>query len=145
MNRTTTTKPAEVDHKWHLVDAAGVPVGRLAAQVAQVLRGKHKPTFAYHMDAGDFVVIINAEQAVLTGSKGKELVYWHTGWPGGIRNVSREHLLENDPVRLIEKAVWGMLPKGKLGRQVVKKLKVYVGSEHPHAAQTPTPLEITKS
>lgn len=142
MNRTTTTKPDMVDRQWHVIDAAGVPVGRLAARVAQVLRGKHKPTFAYHIDNGDFVIVINAEQALLTGTKGKELLYWHTGWPGGIRNISRADLLEKNPVRLIEKSVWGMLPKGRLGRQIVKKLKVYAGSEHPHAAQNPTVLEM---
>lgn len=144
MNRTTTTKPAEVERSWHVVDATDVPVGRLAAQVAQVLRGKHKPTFAYHVDTGDFVIVINADKAALTGGKGKELIYWHTGWPGGIRNISREDLREKNPVRLIEKSVWGMLPKGRLGRDIVKKLKVYAGSEHPHAAQNPTPLEVTK-
>lgn len=144
MNRTTTPKPDTLDRKWHVIDAAGVPVGRLAAKVAQVLRGKHKPTFSYHIDTGDFVIVINAEQALLTGSKGKELLYWHTGWPGGIRNISKADLLENNPVRLIEKSVWGMLPKGRLGRQIVKKLKVYAGSEHPHAAQNPATLEMDK-
>jgi len=144
MNRTTTTKPDMVDRQWHVIDAAGIPVGRLAARVAQVLRGKHKPTFAYHIDTGDFVIVINAEQALLTGTKGKELLYWHTGWPGGIRNISRADLLEKNPVRLIEKSVWGMLPKGRLGRQIVKKLKVYAGSEHPHAAQNPTVMEMVK-
>ncbi|MBX3113548.1 MAG: 50S ribosomal protein L13 [Fimbriimonadaceae bacterium] len=144
MNRTTTPKPDTLDRQWHVIDAAGVPVGRLAAKVAQVLRGKHKPTFSYHIDTGDFVIVINAEQALLTGSKGKELLYWHTGWPGGIRNISKADLLENNPVRLIEKSVWGMLPKGRLGRQIVKKLKVYAGSEHPHAAQNPATLEMDK-
>jgi large subunit ribosomal protein L13 len=142
MNRTTTTKPADVERKWHIVDATGISVGRLAAQVAQVLRGKHKANFAYHIDNGDFVIIINADKVELTGTKAKELIYWHTGWPGGIRNISRGDLLEKNPVRLVEKAVWGMSPKGRLGRQSIKKLKVYSGSEHPHAAQNPTPLEV---
>jgi len=144
MNRTTTTKPDMVEKQWHVIDAAGIPVGRLAAKVAQVLRGKHKPTFSYHIDTGDFVIVINAEQAMLTGTKGKELLYWHTGWPGGIRNISKADLLEKNPVRLIEKSVWGMLPKGRLGRQIVKKLKVYAGSEHPHAAQNPTVMVMDK-
>lgn len=145
MNRTYTAKPDTIERKWHVVDAAGVPVGRLAAQVAQILRGKHKPTFTYNMDCGDFVVIINADKAVWTGRKGDELVYWHTGWPGGIRNISREDFLLNKPERMIEKVVWGMLPKTKLGRQIVKKLKVYSGPEHPHTAQQPQPLSITKN
>ena len=137
-------KPETVEHKWYVVDAAGVPIGRLAAQVAQILRGKHKPTFSYHVDCGDFVVVTNADKAVWTGGKGKELLYWHTGWPGGIRNISREDMLELKPERLIEKVVWGMLPKGRLGRQIVKKLKVYSGPDHPHAAQNPTELKVTK-
>lgn len=144
MNRTTTPKGASVDRKWFVVDAAGIPVGRLAGQVAQILRGKHKPTFTYNVDGGDFVIIINAEKAVLTGNKADELIYWHTGWPGGLRNVSRGKLQETDPVQLIEKAVWGMTPKTKLGHQIIKKLKVYAGSDHPHAAQNPEPLNIKK-
>ncbi len=144
MNRTTTPTPETVERKWYVVDAAGLSVGRLAAQVAQVLRGKHKPSFAYHVDGGDHVIVVNASQVALSGGKGKELLYWHTGWPGGIRNVSKEDLLAKDPVRLVEKTVWGMLPKGKLGRQIVKKLKVYAGAEHPHGAQNPEPLKVTK-
>lgn len=144
MNRTYVAKPSTITQKWHVVDAAGMPVGRLAAQVAQILRGKHKPTFTPHMDCGDFVIVVNADKVVWTGTKGKELIYWHTGWPGGLRNISRDDMLETNPTRLVEKVVWGMLPKGKLGRQIVKKLKVYAGSEHPHAAQNPEPLKITK-
>lgn len=144
MNRTTTAKPETVVHKWHVVDATGIPVGRLAAQVAQILRGKHKADFTYHVDNGDFVIVINADKAILTGSKGKELIYWHTGWPGGLRNISRQDMLETNPVRLIEKTVWGMSPKGRLGRQSIKKLKVYSGPDHPHAAQNPQPLTVTK-
>lgn len=144
MNRTYTARPSTIERKWHLVDAAGVPVGRLAAQVAQVLRGKHKPTFTYNMDCGDFVVVINAEKVVLTGGKGDELVYWHSGWPGGLKNISKGKMLEETPVKLIEKVVWGMTPKTKLGHQIIKKLKVYSGSEHPHAAQNPQPLKISK-
>ncbi len=144
MNRTTTAKPETVVHKWHVVDATGIPVGRLAAQVAQILRGKHKADFTYHVDNGDFVIVINADKAILTGSKGKELIYWHTGWPGGLRNISRQDMLETNPVRLIEKTVWGMSPKGRLGRQSIKKLKVYSGPDHPHGAQNPQPLKVTK-
>lgn len=140
MNKTTTAKAGQVERKWFVVDAEGVPIGRLAGQVAQILRGKHKPTFSYHVDTGDFVIVVNADKAVWTGTKGKELLYWHTGWPGGIRNISREDMLASKPERLIEKVVWGMLPKGRLGRQIVKKLKVYSGPEHPHAAQNPETL-----
>lgn len=144
MNRTTTVKEGTIERKWYVVDATGVPVGRLAAQVAQIIRGKHKPSFAYNADCGDFVIIINADRAVLTGNKKDELIYWHTMWPGGLRNVSRGELLEKNSVKLIEKAVWGMTPKTKLGRQMFKKLKVYAGAEHPHDAQQPELLSITK-
>lgn len=144
MNRTTAVKAGSIEQKWYVVDAAGVPVGRLAAQVSQVLRGKGKPTFAYNADCGDFVIIINADQVVLTGNKKDELIYWHTGWPGGLRNVSRGKLLDTDSAKLVEKAVWGMMPKTHLGKAMFKKLKVYAGAEHPHAAQQPEPLEIRK-
>jgi large subunit ribosomal protein L13 len=144
MNRTYTNKAGQIEHKWYVVDAAGIPIGRLAGQVAKVLRGKHKPTFSYNADCGDFVVIINADKVVLTGNKKEELIYWHTMWPGGLRNVSRGELLEHNPVKLVEKAVWGMTPKTKLGHQIIKKLKVYAGADHPHAAQNPEPLNIRK-
>ncbi|MBX3096572.1 MAG: 50S ribosomal protein L13 [Fimbriimonadaceae bacterium] len=144
MNRTYTAKPSTIEQAWYVVDATGLPVGRLAAEVAKVLRGKHKPTFTYNMDCGDFVVVINAEKAVWTGRKEDELVYWHTGWPGGIRNISRGDMKATKPDMMIEKAVWGMLPKGKLGHQIIKKLKVYAGSEHPHGGQNPTLLDISK-
>jgi len=144
MNRTTNVKEGSIERKWYVVDAAGIPLGRLAAQVAQILRGKHKPTFAYNADCGDFVVIVNAEKVVLTGNKQDELIYWHSGWPDGLKNVSRGKLLEDNPVRLVEKAVWGMSPKTKLGHQLFKKLKVYAGPDHPHAAQNPEPLNIRK-
>jgi large subunit ribosomal protein L13 len=144
MNRTTTARPDTITRTWHLVDATNVPIGRLAAQVAQVLRGKHKPTFTPHMDCGDFVVVINAEKAVWTGTKGKELMHHHTGFPGGLKSVSRADFLEDDPVGLVERVVWGMLPKGALGKDTIKKLKVYAGSEHPHSAQSPKPLAIGK-
>ena len=144
MNRTTTAKPAEIERAWHLVDATNVPIGRLAAQVAQVLRGKHKPIFTPNHDCGDFVVIVNAAKAVWTGTKGKELIHHHTGYPGGIRSKSREDYLAEKPEELIKKVVWGMIPKGPLGEKTIMKLKVYAGAEHPHTAQEPKPLDISK-
>ena len=144
MNRTTSYKPGDIERKWYVVDAAGIPVGRLAAQVSMVLRGKNKPNFVYNADCGDFVIVINANQAVLTGNKSDEVIYWHTGWPGGLKNVARGKMLEEKPEMLIEKAVWGMMPKTKLGKAMVKKLKVFAGSEHTHAAQQPEPLDIRK-
>lgn len=144
MNRTTSYKPGSIERKWYVVDATGIPVGRLAAQVAQIIRGKHKPNFAYNADCGDFVIVINASRAVLTGNKKDELLYWHTMWPGGLRNVSKGELLEKNPVKMIEKVVWGMTPKTKLGKQMITKLKVYADAEHPHEAQKPEVLVITK-
>ncbi|HXH61338.1 MAG TPA: 50S ribosomal protein L13 [Fimbriimonadaceae bacterium] len=144
MNRTTTAKPDTITREWHLVDATNQPIGRLAAQVAQVIRGKHKPTFTPNMDCGDFVVVVNASKAVWTGTKGKELVYRHSGWPGGLKSTSREDFLAEQPEELIRKVVWGMLPKGALGKDMIKKLKVYAGEEHPHAAQGPKPMSVSK-
>lgn len=137
-------RESEITRKWYVVDATGVPLGRLAAQVAQVLRGKNKPTFAYNMDCGDFVVVINAERILLTGNKKDELLYWHTMWPGGLRSISRGKLRDTQPAKLVEKAIWGMVPKTRLGRQIFSKCKVYAGSEHPHQAQNPEPLSIGK-
>lgn len=145
MNRTYSATKENIERKWHIVDATGIPLGRLASQVAQVLRGKHKPTFTYNQDCGDFVIVINAERAVMTGGKADELIYWHTGWPGGIKNVSRGKLQAENPTKLVEKTVWGMIPKTKLGHQIFTKLKVYAGAEHPHEAQNPEPLKITKN
>lgn len=144
MNRTYSAKANDIERNWYVVDATNVPVGRLAGQVAKLLRGKHKPTFTYNQDCGDFVVVINASKAILTGNKKEELVWWHSGWPGGIKNVQRGTMLEETPEKLIEKAVWGMTPKTKLGHQIFKKLKVYAGSEHPHAAQQPKEFTIGK-
>lgn len=144
MNRTYSQKKETIERAWYLVDATGIPVGRLAAQVAQVLRGKHKPTFTYNQDCGDFVVVINADKVVLSGTKAKELIYWHSQWPGGLKSISRGQLKEEKPERLVEKVITGMTPKNKLGDQINSKLKVYAGSEHPHAAQNPQPLKITK-
>lgn len=141
--RTYSVKKNEIKRKWYVVDATNQPVGRLAAVIAQVLYGKNKPTFSYHVDVGDHVIVINAEKARLTGnSKRDELIYRHTGWPGGIKSVSRGKLLLTKPEMLIQKAVWGMMPKHKLGRAMFKKLKIYRGPEHPHEMQKPEVLEI---
>jgi len=143
--RTYSPKAGDVTREWHVIDATDVVLGRLATQAATLLRGKHKPTFAPHVDGGDFVIIINADKVALTGSKREQKMdYRHSGYPGGLRATSYTELLESDPRRAVEKAVKGMLPHNKLGRQVISKLKVYAGSEHPHAAQQPKPFEITQ-
>ena len=140
---TYSVKQEDIQRKWYVVDATGQPVGRIAAAVAQVLRGKHKPMFAYNADVGDHVIVINAAKAKLTGNgKSDELIYWHTGYPGGIKSVSRGKMLTTKPEKLIEKAVWGMLPKHRLGRKTFAKLTVYAGAEHPHTAQSPEPLAV---
>ncbi|KHL18505.1 large subunit ribosomal protein L13 [Mumia flava] len=141
--RTYSPKPGDVDRRWHVIDAEDVVLGRLAVQTATLLRGKHKPTFAPHVDNGDFVVIVNAEKVALTGNKREDkLAYRHSGYPGGLKQVAYGDLLDKDPRKAIEKAVWGMLPKNRLGRSLMKKLKVYAGPEHPHAAQQPQSFEI---
>ena len=143
--RTYSPKPGEVARTWHVIDAEDVVLGRLATHVATLLRGKHKPTFAPHVDTGDFVVIVNADKVVLTGNKrDKAFAYRHSGYPGGLRKRSFGELLDTRPDRLLEKVVKGMLPKNKLGRAQGKKLKVYAGPDHPHAAQQPKPFEIAK-
>src|SRR5262245_31556735 len=140
---TVMPKEQDVERKWFLVDAQDKVLGRLATQVASVLRGKHKPTFATHVDTGDHVVVINAEKVHLTGRKLTGKTYrWHTGYLGGLREVSAAKMLATHPERVIEWAVQGMLPKGRLGRAMAKKLKVYAGAEHPHAAQKPEPLAV---
>ena len=137
--RTYTPKPGDIQRQWHVIDATDVVLGRLASQTATLLRGKHKPTFAPHVDAGDFVIIINAEKVALTGSKlEKKRAYRHSGYPGGLKSSSYAELLEKHPVRAVEKAIRGMLPKNKLAAQQMSKLKVYAGPEHPHGAQQPT-------
>lgn len=139
----STPLPAvrEIARKWHVVNAEGRVLGRLATQVATLLRGKHKPTYTPHLDVGDHVVVVNAERVHLTGRKLKSKTYrWHTGYIGGLREVSAEQMLRAHPERVIEWAVQGMLPKGRLGRAMARKLKVYRGPEHPHAAQRPEPL-----
>ncbi|MGG5259602.1 50S ribosomal protein L13 [Phycicoccus avicenniae] len=143
--RTYTPKAAEVTRAWHVIDATDVVLGRLASQTAVLLRGKHKPTFAPHVDTGDFVIIVNADKVVLTGSKAeKKMAYRHSGFPGGLRSTSYTELLAKNPEKAIEKAIRGMLPKTSLGRQQLTKLKVYRGAEHPHTAQQPKPFEITQ-
>lgn len=136
--RTFTPTPDDIDRQWHVIDATDVVLGRLASQVAPLLRGKHKPSFAPHMDMGDFVIIINADKVTLTGHKlEQKSAYRHSGFPGGLTSTSYAELLEKDPVQAVEKAVRGMLPKNKLNDKFMSKLKVYRGSEHPHAAQQP--------
>lgn len=142
--KTYMPTASELDHQWHLVDAEGLALGRLASKIAQIIRGKHKPTFAPHMDGGDFVVVVNAEKVRLTGNKREQKQYFrHTGYMGHERFTSAASMLEKHPERVIEKAVFGMLPKGTLGKQVLrKKLKVYAGPEHPHQGQNPTPIDL---
>ena len=143
--RTYSPKPGDVQRQWHVIDAQDVVLGRLAVQTANLLRGKHKPTFAPHMDMGDFVVIVNAENVALSGNKRDDkLAYRHSGYPGGLRSIPIGELLEKDARKAIEKAVWGMLPKNKLGRAMLKKLKVYSGADHPHTAQQPQPFQISQ-
>jgi large subunit ribosomal protein L13 len=143
--RTYSPKASDVTRQWHVIDANDVVLGRLAVQAATLLRGKHKPTFAPHVDTGDFVIIINADKVALTGSKREQkMEYRHSGYPGGLRATSYTELLAENPRRAVEKAVKGMLPHNKLGRQQIKKLKVYAGPEHPHKAQQPVDFEITQ-
>lgn len=143
--RTYSPKPGDVEKKWYVIDATDVVLGRLAAQVATLLRGKHKPNFAPHADTGDFVIIINAEKIALTGSKREQkMAYRHSGYPGGLKATSYAELLELNPEKAVQKAIAGMLPKNTLGRQQLSKLKVYRGAEHPHAAQQPETYELTQ-
>lgn len=144
--RTYSPKKAEIEHDWYVVDAAELPLGRLSSEVAKILIGKHKPTYAPHMDSGDFVIVVNAEKAVLTGRKELQKVYYrHSTHPGGLKQEVAGKLRKRLPRRIVEKAVWGMLPKNKLGRRQLRKLKVYAGPEHPHQAQKPQPLQLAKS
>ena len=141
--RTYTPKPGDITREWHVIDATDVVLGRRASQAATLLRGKHKPTFAPHVDTGDFVIIINADKVALTGAKAEQKrAYRHSGFPGGLRSMTYAELLEKSPEKAVEKAIRGMLPKNTLGRDQLKKLKVYTGSEHPHAAQQPTPYTL---
>jgi len=138
MNRTYSPKKGEVDRDWYVVDAADQPLGRVCTQVARLLTGKHKPQYAPHIDTGDFVIVINAKKARLTGRKEEQKIYYrHSTHPGGLKAETAARLRQRKPTKMIERAVWGMLPKNKLGRRQLRKLKVYAGSEHPHAAQKP--------
>ncbi len=143
--RTFSPKAGDVQHQWHVIDASDVVLGRLASHAAILLRGKHKPIFAPHVDTGDFVIVVNAEKIALSGRKlEQKKAYRHSGYPGGLREVAYSDLLEKHPERVIEKAVRGMLPKNSLGRSMLRKLKVYAGPDHPHQAQQPVPYEITQ-
>ncbi|HRN28356.1 MAG TPA: 50S ribosomal protein L13 [Terrimesophilobacter sp.] len=145
MTRTYSPKADDIQRDWLVIDATDVVLGRLASHVAALLRGKHKPTFAPHMDTGDFVIVVNADKVALTGSKlQKKIAYRHSGYPGGLTATGYAELLEKHPTRVVEKAVRGMLPKTSLGRTQFGKLKVYAGPEHPHAAQQPKPFTITQ-
>jgi large subunit ribosomal protein L13 len=141
--KTFTAKPESVKRDWYIVDAEGKTLGRLATELARRLRGKHKPEYTPHVDTGDYIVIVNAEKVTVTGNKAKNKIYYsHSGFPGGLKQISFEKLIDKKPELVIEKAVKGMLPKGPLGRAMFRKLKVYAGSEHQHAAQQPKILEI---
>lgn len=141
--KTYSARPGDVSRHWFVIDAEGQVLGRLATRIATVLRGKHKPPFTPHLDVGDFVVVVNAKKVRLTGQKlDDKLFRRHTGYPGGLVEIPYRRLLETHPERAIERAVWGMLPKGRLGRQLRKKLKVYAGPDHPHASQKPDPLTV---
>jgi large subunit ribosomal protein L13 len=141
--KTFIAKPETVQREWYVIDAADKTLGRLAAEVATRLRGKHKPEYTPHVDTGDYIVVVNAEQIRVTGNKAKDKIYHrHTGYPGGLKSISFEKLIDKAPERTIQSAVKGMLPKGPLGRAMFKKLKVYAGAEHPHTAQQPQELNI---
>jgi large subunit ribosomal protein L13 len=143
--RTYSPKPQDIQRAWHVIDATDIVLGKLAVTSANLLRGKHKAMFAPHVDTGDFVIIVNAEKVALSGTKKTtKMAYRHSGYPGGLSATPIGELLEKDARKAIEKAVWGMLPKNKLGRQMLKKLKVYSGPTHPHAAQQAVPFEITQ-
>jgi len=143
--RTFSPKAADIQRQWLVIDATDVVLGRLASQSATLLRGKHKPIFALHVDTGDFVIIVNAAKVALTGNKlHDKKAYRHSGYPGGLREVSYADLMAKSPERAVEKAVRGMLPKNTLGRHQLSKLKVYAGPDHPHQAQQPVPFEITQ-
>ena len=139
--KTFMAKPEELKRDWWVVDATDKSLGRLAAEVARLLRGKHKPIFTPHVDTGDHVIVINADKVRLTGNKAEERIYWHSQYPGGLKSVTRGQMLEKRPDRLVERTIKGMLPHNRLGAQMYRKLKVYVGPTHPHEAQGPRPHE----
>jgi large subunit ribosomal protein L13 len=141
--RTFTEKNEEIAREWYVVDADGQTLGRLASRIAPILKGKHKPTYTPHLDCGDFVIIVNAEKVRVTGRKlDQKFYHHHSGYPGGLKSISLRQQLDRYPERVLEAAVRGMLPKNKLGRRMIKKLKVYAGDSHPHEAQLPKPLEM---
>ena len=145
VTRTYSPKASEITHDWVVIDATDIVLGRLASHAAALLRGKHKATFAPHLDSGDFVIIVNADKVALTGSKRDEkIAYRHSGYPGGLTATKYSELLEKQPERTVEKSIRGMLPKNSIGRAQFTKLKVYAGPEHPHAAQQPTPFIISQ-
>jgi large subunit ribosomal protein L13 len=141
--KTYTAKPQDIRRQWHLIDADGKTLGRLATEIARRLRGKHKPEFTPHMDTGDYIVVVNAEKVHVTGNKLADKMYYrHTGYIGNLKSTNLEKLLAGHPERVIQQAVKGMMPKGPLGRSMLTKLKIYAGGEHPHTAQQPQPLEL---
>ena len=141
--KTVSAKKESVTREWYVVDATGKTLGRLSTEIANRLRGKHKPEFTPHVDTGDYIVVVNAEKVKVTGNKTTDKVYHHhTGYPGGIKSIPFDQLIDKAPERIIEKAVKGMMPKNKLSQSMMTKLKIYAGSEHPHSAQQPTPLKI---
>lgn len=143
MKRTYVTKPEDIQRNWYVVDASGQTLGRLASEIAQVVRGKHKPVYSPSIDVGDYVIVVNAERVHVTGHKLDQKIYYrHSGYPGGLKEVPLRRMLEEHPTRVITRAVKGMLPKSRLGRKMLKKLKVYAGPDHPHQAQQPEPLEL---
>ncbi|MEE3362931.1 MAG: 50S ribosomal protein L13 [Anaerovoracaceae bacterium] len=143
MDKSFIQKPHEVERKWYLVDAEGQTLGRMATQIATILRGKNKPTYTPHVDCGDYVIVINAEKVAVTGKKRSDKVYRrHSGYPGGLKETTFEEMMEKHPEEAVRHAVKGMMPKGRLGRQMFKKLKVYAGPEHNHAAQKPEKIEL---
>lgn len=144
--RTFSPKPTDIQRAWHVVDADGLVLGRLASEVARVLRGKHKPVFAPHVDTGDHVIVVNAARVVMTSDKAaKKVAYRHSGYPGGLRSETYQAMLAAKPEEVVRRAVRGMLPKGTLGRQMLKKLKIHAGPTHPHAAQRPAPLDLSSA
>jgi len=143
MMKSYMARPLEVERKWYVVDAEGKHLGRLAAEIAKILRGKNKVQYTPHVDVGDFVVVVNAERVVVTGKKAEQRVYRrHSGYPGGMKETSYEQMLARKPTEILRKAVYGMMPKTRLARQQFRKLKIYAGPEHPHAAQDPQKLEV---
>ncbi|NOZ28005.1 MAG: 50S ribosomal protein L13 [Chloroflexi bacterium] len=141
--KTYSAKPNEIEREWYVVDATGKTLGRLASEIAKILRGKHKPIYTPHVDCGDFVIVVNADKIRVTGRKLDQKIYYrHSGYPGGLKSIPLRDQLARHPERVIQLAVRGMLPKNRLGRRMIKKLKVYASPEHPHQAQQPKPLEL---